>query len=149
ASWDRAGRSSLVSSTPTPTPTPVPTSSVIVKLTSPSANTTFSLGTSPTLAASASNGVVTRLNFNANSNVLGTFTASPYSMVWNNPAAGTYTVTASTTDDKGLVATSSPITVKISKALKSVRNGRNSTTTLESTFTSSNSSFSQSSASAK
>ena len=134
---------------PSPTPTPTPSSSVTVKLTAPSGNTTYSLGTSPTLAASASNGVVTRLVFKANSTVLGTLNTTPYSMVWSNPAAGTYTMTASTTDDKGLVATSSPITVKISKALKSVRSGRNSTSTLQSTFTSSNSSFSQSSAAAK
>ena len=60
-------------------------------------------------------------------------------MVWNNPAAGTYTLTASATDDKGLVATSSAITVKISKALKSVRNGRSSTTTLQSSLTTSGS----------
>jgi uncharacterized protein (TIGR03437 family) len=61
-------------------------------------------------------------------------------MVWNSPAAGSYTLTASTTDDKGLVATSSPITVKISKALKSVRNGKTSTSTLASSFTSPSSS---------
>src|SRR6185503_1768034 len=126
---------SLVSSTPTPTPTPVPsptptptpTSSVTVKLTSPSTNTTFSLGSSPTLAASASNGVVTRLVFNANTTGLAPLTTTPYSMVWDNPAAGPCSLTASTTDDNGLIATSAPITVKISKALKSVRNGKNST----------------------
>ncbi len=134
---------------PTPTPTPTPTSSVTVKLTAPSSNTTYSIGTSPTLTASATNGVVTKLTFNGNAKVLGTLTTSPYSMVWSNPAAGTYTLTASTTDDKGLVATSSAITVKISKALKSVRSGKTSTSTLESSFTSSNSTFSQSSASAK
>jgi uncharacterized protein (TIGR03437 family) len=93
--------------------------------------------------------VVTQLSFNGNSKVLGTLTTSPYSMVWSNPAAGTYSLTASTTDDKGLVATSSPVTVKISKALKSVRNGRSSASTLESSFMSSNSTFSQASASAK
>lgn len=65
--------------------------------------------------------------------------------MWNNPAAGTYSVTASATDDKGLVATSTALTIKISKALKSVRNGRSSTSSLESSFTSSNSTFSQSS----
>jgi len=92
---------------------------------------------------------VKQLTFNANSSTLGTLTTTPYSMVWNNPAAGTYSLTASTTDDNGLIATSAPITVKISKALKSVRNGKNSTSTLESTFTSSNLTFSQSTASAK
>jgi uncharacterized protein (TIGR03437 family) len=92
---------------------------------------------------------VTQLNFNGNSKVLGTLTTTPYSMVWSNPAAGTYTITASTTDDKGLVATSSAVTVKISKALKAVRSGRTSASSIESSFTSSNSTFSQSTASAK
>lgn len=128
------------SGTPSPTPTPTPTSSLIVKLTSPSGNTTYSLGTSPSLAASTSNGVMTGLNINANSQVIGSSTTSPYSMVWNSPAAGTYTVTASARDDKGVLVTSTAITVKISKSLKAVRNGRNSTSSIQNSLTGSNSS---------
>jgi uncharacterized protein (TIGR03437 family) len=46
-------------------------------------------------------------------------------------AAGVYQVTAVAKDSQGVTVTSSPIQVKISKALKSVRKGRNSATTLE------------------
>lgn len=140
ASWDRAGKSSS-SATPTPTPTPTP-NPITVQLTSPSSNTTYSVGTSPTLSASASNskGVISQVAFKANTQVLGTFTATPYSMTWNNPAAGTYTVTATASDDKGAAATSSPITVKISKTLKGVRNGKSSASSLQTSITASNTS---------
>jgi uncharacterized protein (TIGR03437 family) len=140
ASWDRAGKSSQAA-TPTPTPTPTP-NPITVQLTSPASNTTYSLGTSPTLSASASNskGVISRVAFNANTQVLGTFTATPYTMTWNNPAAGTYTVTATASDDKAGTATSSPITVKISKTLKGVRNGKSSASSLQTSITASNTS---------
>jgi len=52
-------------------------------------------------------------------------------------AAGAYQVTAVAKDTQGLTVTSSPIQIKISKALKSVRKGRNSATTLESSLTAS------------
>jgi len=50
-------------------------------------------------------------------------------------AAGVYQVTAVAKDSQGVPVTSSPIQVKISKALKSVRNTRNNATSLDSTLT--------------
>lgn len=50
-------------------------------------------------------------------------------------AAGVYQVTAVAKDTQGLTVTSSPVQIKISKALKSVRKSRNSATTLESAIT--------------
>ncbi len=46
-------------------------------------------------------------------------------------AAGIYQVTAVANDTQGVTSTSSPVQIKISKALKSVRKTRNSATTLE------------------
>ena len=50
-------------------------------------------------------------------------------------AAGIYQVTAVAKDSQGLTVTSSPIQVKISKALKSVRSTRKNATSLESALT--------------
>jgi len=44
-------------------------------------------------------------------------------------AAGSYVLTAEATDNLGVTVTSSPITVKISKALEAIRRGKNQTTT--------------------
>ena len=49
-------------------------------------------------------------------------------------AAGIYQVTAVAKDSQGLTVTSSPIQIKISKALRSVRKGKASATTLESSL---------------
>ncbi|HEX6715650.1 MAG TPA: hypothetical protein VF088_00985, partial [Pyrinomonadaceae bacterium] len=65
--------------------------------------------------------------------------AAPYTTVWSNMASGNYAVTARARDNRGLTATSSPVTVKISKALKSVRNNRGNTSQLTSQLTSSGS----------
>jgi len=50
-------------------------------------------------------------------------------------AAAVYQVTAVAKDSQGATVTSSPIQVKISKALKSVRTTRKNATTLESALT--------------
>ena len=52
-------------------------------------------------------------------------------------AAGVYQVTAVAKDAQGLTVTSSPVQVKISKALKSVRTSRKNATTLENVVTTS------------
>jgi uncharacterized protein (TIGR03437 family) len=80
--------------------------------------------------ASENGGNISQVNFKANSQSVGSDTTSPYQILWSNMAAGTYTVTATAVDDRGMSATSAPITVKISKALKGVRNGKNSTNTI-------------------
>lgn len=115
--------------TPTPTPTPAP---LVVAITSPSNNTTFSYGTSVTLEATATDtaGTVTSVKFYAGSQLVGTSNIAPFSVAWSNIAAGTYSVTATALDNQGLSVTSSPITVKISKTLKSVRSNRQNTTNL-------------------
>jgi hypothetical protein len=45
-------------------------------------------------------------------------------------AAGTYSLTAKAQDNRGQTVTSSPVTVKISKALKSIRHNRQNATQL-------------------
>lgn len=83
-----------------------------------------------TASASVSGGSITNVTFKANSQVIGSSTTSPYSILWSNIAAGTYTVTATALDNTGHSATSAPITVKVSKSVKGVRGGKNSTQTI-------------------
>ena len=89
-----------------------------------------------TIQATASDtaGNVTNISFNANSQAIGSDTAAPYQVAWSNMSAGTYTVTATAQDDQGVTVTSAPITVRISKAVKSVRGVRTKTTTISSSM---------------
>jgi uncharacterized protein (TIGR03437 family) len=117
-------------STPTPTPTPTPTLSVSIS--SPTNNSTFSLGSNITVSATASDVgcTIASVEFSASSQIIGTATAKPYSTVWSNPVAGTYGLTAKAWDSCNHTVTSGMITVKVSKALKSVRNNRKNATQL-------------------
>jgi len=126
--------------TPTPTPTPSPTT-LTVSISSPNNNSTFSLGTTVSVAASASDGssAVTGVEFYAGSELIGSANAKPYSIVWSNMVAGTYSLTAKARDNSGLSVTSNPVKVRISKTLKSVRNNRTNTTQLTNSGSLSNS----------
>ena len=46
------------------------------------------------------------MKFYANGTLIGTRTASPYSMSWSGMASGAYTLTAVATDNLGLTGTS-------------------------------------------
>ncbi len=63
--------------------------------------------------ASDVDGTVTRVNFYAGTQLVGSDTASPFSVTWSNVAAGTYTLTAVATDDDGATATSGAVTVTV------------------------------------
>lgn len=97
------------------------------------------LGATVTVSATASHqsGTISSVAFQANSSLIGTATITPYSVAWSNMPGGVYSVTAVARDTQGLTVTSSPITVKISKALKSVRTNRKNASSIESSFTSS------------
>ena len=134
--------------TPTPTPTPAPTPTptpgpMSVTMTNPTSNTTFSVGTNVTYAASASHltgGTISSVTFTANNGtplVIGTDTTAPYSYTSGLVPAGVYSVTAVARDLQGRQVASNAITVKISKALKAVRNTRrNASATDGSSFSS-------------
>jgi uncharacterized protein (TIGR03437 family) len=123
--------------TPTPTPSPTPTPPILsVNLTNPTSNATFSLGDTVTIQAttSDSSGSVTAVTYSANSTVIGSSNSSPYTFNWSGMTAGTYSVIATAQDNLGISAQSAPIQVKVSKALKGVKGGKNSATTLSATL---------------
>lgn len=84
-----------------------------VAITAPANNLTFAPPANITLQASAtdSDGTVTKVEFFNGTTLLGQDMTSPYSFVWGNVAAGTYSITAKATDNSGAVTTSSIITI--------------------------------------
>ncbi|MBI3149056.1 MAG: Ig-like domain-containing protein, partial [Betaproteobacteria bacterium] len=86
-----------------------------VSLTAPANNASFAAPANVTLTASASDsdGSIAKVEFFEGSNLLGTKTASPFTMAWNNVAAGSYTLTAKATDNRGGSKTSAAVAIKV------------------------------------
>jgi chitinase len=86
-----------------------------VTLTAPANGATFSAGANITVSASAAdaNGTVTQVQFFRGSTSLGIDTAAPYSVTWNNAAAGSYVLKAIATDNAGASTTSATANVTV------------------------------------
>lgn len=97
----------------------VPNVPPTVSLTNPQANTSVLAPANIALAATAadSDGTVAKVDFYANSNLVGTATAAPYTVNWSVTAAGTYTVTATATDNLGASTLSAPVTVTVTDGI--------------------------------
>jgi len=97
------------------TTTPPANTPPSVGLSSPSNNSSFSAGSSITISANAAdaNGSVSSVEFFNGTTKLGEDATGPYSFVWNNVPAGTYTITARATDNQGATTTSTPITITV------------------------------------
>ena len=95
----------------TPTPNQAPT----VSLTSPANGATFTAPATITVSASASDadGTIAKVDFFAGTTLIGTDTTSPYSITWNNVAAGSYSITAVATDNGGAATTSAARTITV------------------------------------
>jgi hypothetical protein len=89
-----------------------------VTLTAPSGNISVVEGTSITLSATASDidGTVASVGFYSGSTLLGSASASPYTVSWTASAPGTYVVEAIATDDAGLSSASSAVTITVTDA---------------------------------
>ncbi|MGE5290491.1 MAG: glycoside hydrolase family 48 protein, partial [Micromonosporaceae bacterium] len=95
-----------------------------VSISSPAAGEIFTPGSSITLQATAAAGsgcTVTSVSFYdstgaATNNLVGTATASPYSVRWANVPAGSYSLTAVVTDNTGQTTTSNPIAITVEAA---------------------------------
>jgi hypothetical protein len=81
-----------------------------------------------TAAATDADGTISKVEFYKGDSLLGTVSTSPYTFSWKNVAAGTYTITAKATDDKGAVTTSAKVTISVVAPTISLRaNNRVST----------------------
>jgi len=83
-----------------------------VSLTAPAAGT-YETSTI-TLAATASDSDgISKVEFYQGSTLIGTATASPYSLTWSNVAAGTYSLTAKAYDSYNVPTTSAPVSILV------------------------------------
>ena len=109
AVWTRLDPIRLLAATKAPNQRPT------VTLTSPIDGARFVPGSSITLSATATDtdGTVAKVDFYRDGSIVGTDTASPYSVVWGGVAAGTYALTARATDNKGAATTSATVTIVV------------------------------------
>ncbi len=87
-----------------------------VALTAPSPGATFSAGGNIALVASASDsdGSISRVEFYRDGGILlGTATASPFTIVWTNVGEGTYALSARAYDNRNGKATSMPVSIAV------------------------------------
>lgn len=86
-----------------------------VSLTSPAPNASYIGPATVALAAAAadSDGTIAKVAYYRDSTLIGSATVAPFAVNWTNAAAGTYSVTARATDDKGGVTTSAPVSVVV------------------------------------
>ena len=87
-----------------------------VTLTSPAAGASYVAPASVLLAASASASsgqTVSKVEFFQGATKLGEDLSSAHSYAWNSAGAGTYSLTARSTDSGGLMATSAPVTITV------------------------------------
>jgi len=94
-------------------PVPPPNVAPTVTLTAPANGTAVDAPATVTVSADASDtdGSVSRVEFFANGALIGERTEAPWSIVWADVAAGTYTLTARAIDDRGESATSTGTTL--------------------------------------
>jgi hypothetical protein len=87
-----------------------------VAITAPTDNTTYTLGKTVTITASASDfdGTVQKVDFYQGSTLISSTTTAPFTSQWTPSATGNYVLTAQATDNGGAVGTSQSVNVTIS-----------------------------------
>jgi len=90
----------------------------VVSISSPTKSTAFIAPAAITIDANASDpdGSVTKVEFYNGTSKLGEITSVPYSYTWKEVPAGTYSLTAAATDNKGLKTVSAAVTVVVEKS---------------------------------
>ena len=99
----------------------------IISITSPLNNATVVASANISISATATDadGAISKVEFYNGTTLLGTNNSSPYTYAWNGVGAGTYSLIAKATDDKGAVSSSSPIVIIVLSATIPTLNGTN------------------------
>jgi hypothetical protein len=86
-----------------------------VSISSPASSTSFNAPANISINANAAvaEGNIVKVEFFQGASKLGEDSTAPYSLVWNNVAAGTYSITAKASDDNGLVTVSDSVNVSV------------------------------------
>lgn len=89
----------------------------VITITSPVNNATIN-GNSMMINVTATDpdGSITKVDYYDGNTLIGTSTTEPYSYTWNNPSAGTHTLTVKVTDSNGGVTTSAGTVVTVGSA---------------------------------
>lgn len=89
-----------------------------VKITAPAANAVFTAGSivAITTTATDADGTIAKVDFYAGTTLLGTKSASPFSFNWTTASAGTFSLTAKATDNRGAVVTSTAVSIIVNTA---------------------------------
>ncbi len=90
-----------------------------VSITAPAEGAVFTSPATITVTADASDsdGTVAQVDFYAGATVIGSDTAPPFSVTWNNVAAGNYALTAAATDILGATTSSAPVNITVTSTL--------------------------------
>ena len=96
----------------------------VVSLTGPSNNASYGSNETVRLTATASDpdGSVSQVDFYAGDLLIGSVSSAPYSVDWSRMNPGVYSLIAVATDNKGIITTSSPVSVTI-RAVQAPFNG--------------------------
>jgi hypothetical protein len=96
-----------------------PNTAPLVNLTSPTSGQRFTAPATIQVNATASDedGIVQKVEFYSGANLLSTDTAAPYEFTWTGVAAGTYSISAVVTDDRGATAATPAVEVIVEALL--------------------------------
>jgi beta-xylosidase/Pyruvate/2-oxoacid:ferredoxin oxidoreductase gamma subunit len=83
----------------------------LITITSPQPNTTISGAIDIAVDVTDPDGSITLVEFLDGNTVIGTSTTAPYTFTWDNPSAGTHSITVRVTDSNGGVTTSAVVNV--------------------------------------
>ncbi|MEM9997326.1 MAG: G8 domain-containing protein [Bacteroidota bacterium] len=110
---------------PPPPPPPGENQAPAVAITSPTDGGSVDAGRSVQLRADANDtdGVVTRVAFLVDGEVIGEDTSAPFSVRVRRAPQGTYTLTAVATDNEGATTTSSAVTVTVGSGVRTAQAG--------------------------
>lgn len=87
-----------------------------VNLTAPKANAAFAAPATVAITATAtpsSGTTIKKVDFYRGTTLIASDTTAPYSATWSNAPAGSYSLTAQATDDRGAVGTSVPLSITV------------------------------------
>jgi hypothetical protein len=93
---------------------------VAVAITNPSAGAVFQEGTNITIRAAANSDLssITQVVFYANGSLLGASSSEPYSFVWRNAPAGSWSLSATAKDAVGLSGTAASVNVTVLRDIR-------------------------------
>jgi phosphatidylserine/phosphatidylglycerophosphate/cardiolipin synthase-like enzyme len=88
-----------------------------ISISSPAGGATFTAPANITVTTNAadSDGTVTKVELFANGNLVGTSTTAPFSIVWSNVAAGSYSLTTKATDNGNAATTSAAVAITVTQ----------------------------------